>query len=81
MFNSKKILVMKHIDLENETVLTMNYYEVEIINAAINNRMIYLQKLMKENPEENRWAEIVWSKCLDLQCEFFEVGAKKGEPQ
>lgn len=63
---------MKHVENGDNKVVILTNKEIQIIGAALNNRMCYLGR-MKESEEDIEWARIEWDKCLDLQCQWFEI--------
>lgn len=50
-------------------LIEVNRNEYELIQAALNTRMVYLGSMRKKEG----WAQKKWMETLDLQCEFFNA--------
>lgn len=60
---------MKHAKFGENYLVELTSEEIRIIDNALNNRMVKLAKMRKKEI----WAEKEWYKCLDLQCEWFNI--------
>lgn len=60
---------MKHSKFGDNFLVELTSDEVRIIKSALTNRMVHLGGIIKTED----WANQDWYKCLNLQCEFFDV--------